>query len=209
MPEYKQVSSSGSSVTIQGETLSFLVDNVIVYRRQKGLSPTGYNIVYNEVRNQLNRRGSAPKPTVNPKNRKERKLSLGDIFHGAKAYVDLGRGKTVSQQELNRRADICFNCPLISETTDCFGCGAGARLARKVASLKNEVGHTFNIPSGSTQTKSNIELSKLYCGVCGCSALALSLSKMKHIRTESNELNEQRPDNCWIKRSSINYKEEI
>lgn len=213
--EFKQIKRNGETVVIKGNDMTSLVDNVIVYRKNNGISNTEYNRVYNEVRRQQNNQNTFRKTRPitreevtlmeTAKQKSKKRLSLSDIFHGAKAFIDIGKGNTVKQSEINRRAEICFACQELGETTDCFGCGAGRRLVKHVQSLKNDTDSAFLIPEGQYKNRRSEPISKFFCNICGCSAIALIVSFMKNIRDESDEINNRRPDNCWMKRNSRNF----
>lgn len=124
-------------------------------------------------------------------------VSFKDAIHGAGALVKLLQGKSATQEEINRRSGICNGCPLIATVSDCMGCGAGAKISKYVNDLKAKTfGGNYNIPNG---------LSKRYCGVCKCS-LAVMLPSTIEAFEESEEKQSERPDFCWVKKSSINYK---
>lgn len=216
--QFKQIKRNGETVTIHGTDMESLVNNVIVYRKNNGLGNTEYNSAYNEVRRQVSARKNAAafrksRPITreevekrNMKPKPKKRLSLAEIFHGAKAFVDIKKGNVVRQNEINRRAEICFKCQELSETTDCFGCGAGRRLVKHVQTLKQDTNAAFLIPEGNFKKRSGLEpISKFFCNICGCSAIALCVSMMRNIRDESDALNERRPDHCWMKRTSKNF----
>lgn len=213
---YIQINNT-KRVSILGDSIEELVNNVIVYRKNNKLKPIEYNKVFNQVRRQSKNHQSFRKSRTfkrqeqerQLKPSKKRKLTLGQMFHGARAYIDIGRGNIVSQTEINRRARICANCPKISDTTDCFGCGAGRRLVSQVQKLKQDTKQQFSIPQVIVGHRTSEQpISKYYCSVCSCSCIALNVSQMKHIRSEEDSINKQRPEECWMRKGGKNYIED-
>jgi len=212
--EYKQITNSGTTVTIVGRDINRLVDNVLLYRRKNKIGETEYNKVYNEVKGRIAiGQKVSPKITAesvieaeSKKSNKKRKISFHDAMRAAAAIADISKGNIVDQTEIERRASICAGCPLISDVSDCIGCGAGARITKAVLGLQKESGAAFNVPMIQRNGKSGAEsLSKMFCHHCGCSCLTLCVCKMEHIRTEGEEKNQSRPDHCWMKRGGVNY----
>ena len=81
-------------------------------------------------------------------------LSIADVTHGTKVMLSFlmhGR-RTVSPEEANRRAAICWSCPMRTEFPG--GCGGGL------------CGELANMIVGVPAT--NINLTKQACGICHC-----------------------------------------
>lgn len=119
---------------------------------------------------------------------------LSDYVKGATALVSVARGQTVPQEETNRRAIICSKCPRLEQIPGCMGCGLAGRIANAVKNIKKLFGKGFVIPN-NLETKG--------CGVCGC---ALSVMLPAKIELFSDKDQAERPDNCWVKKTSPNYK---
>lgn len=124
--------------------------------------------------------------------------SFSEVVNGAKAVVNVIKGEVAPQEEISRRAMICTSCPLKKETTDCVACGFGSRLATFINRLKKEVfTEPYKIPNG---------IEREYCSVCSCSLAMMIPSKMSAFNEDENK-QEKRPDYCWVKKTSPNYKE--
>jgi hypothetical protein len=215
---FKQITQSGSTIEIVGKDMNNLVDNVLLYRRGKSVGSTEYNTVYNDVRRQVQKKDGPQKRTITEirqdlealKQRKsKRKIGFRDAYRASKAIVDIARGNIENQEEIQRRSDICFGCPLISDVSDCMACGAGSRITKEVLSIQKESNTAFQVPVGTREGRTGSEsLSKMFCGHCGCACLTLCVSKMKHIRTEDPVKNQSRPDKCWMKRNGVNFKDD-
>lgn len=213
---YKQL-NNGKVVTIIGSDLKTLVDNVLVYRRNNNIKPDEYNITFNEVKRQSGRNSallfrskSRPIGIIHEELKKaqsgRKSLSLSQVFHGAKAYISISKGDIVRQPEIDRRASICSGCIEISKTSDCYGCGAGKQLAINLSKLKQDTDSAFTVPSVVSPSGRTVDsISKFFCQICGCSLIALIISKMKHIRSEDDQTNSQRPDYCWMKKGGKNF----
>lgn len=126
----------------------------------------------------------------------KKKIGLAEAVSGAKALIRYTGGSTVTTEEIVRRSDICKDCPLISKIGGCAPCGAAGKIANFVNSLRATLKLEEPLP---TSVKSS------YCKVCDCSLALMIPSKMSAF-TESESKNLQRPDHCWIKKTSNNYK---
>ena len=120
---------------------------------------------------------------------------LSDYIIGAKALVKVVAGQVVSQEEINRRSIICSSCPRITEIPFCNTCGQAGIFASAVNKLKQLFGKGFTIPNN---------LEKRGCDVCDCALSVMLPSKMEYF---SDKDQAQRPDNCWVKKTSVNYRE--
>ena len=118
---------------------------------------------------------------------------LSDYISGATALVKVSSGEIVLQEEINRRGIICTKCPRLETIPGCMGCGLAGRISNAVNKIKKLFGKNFILPN-NLETKG--------CGVCGC-----ALSVMLPAKTEQFNDNDQteRPDNCWVKKTSVNY----
>ena len=127
-----------------------------------------------------------------------KKLSMGEVLHGSVALFDIIQGDVVDDITLRKRAAICAECPLISNTSDnCQGCKAN-KLAKYARNLAVKFGRNFIEPTITVNHLRPVKTAKIkefYCGHCGCSVLNLCLSKSKHFL---NKENESRPSNCCV-----------
>lgn len=117
---------------------------------------------------------------------KKKKPNLSDIVNGALALVNINISNTESQDEINRRAVICYNCPKLSKVTGCKMCGFAQSLTNTVNGIKKKFNKGFEIPNN---------LEDKYCGVCEC-ALAVMLPATKEAYKNHNS--SDRPKNCWV-----------
>lgn len=129
-----------------------------------------------------------------------KKLTLASVTRAAAAIVNLSRGVTVTQSELDRRAKICTLCSERSTVTDCMSCGAGAKIADTINKLRALKGKDMpNVPK---------HVEKNACRVCECYIPFLLVTNFSDIKDEEKSVNESRPDNCWMKKSSTNYTQQ-
>jgi hypothetical protein len=126
---------------------------------------------------------------------KKKRIGLAEAVSGAKALLRYASGSTASTLEIERRAGICKDCPLIDRIGGCAPCGAAGKIANFVNSLRTSLRLDQPIPSS---------IKSSYCGVCDCSLALMVPSKMSAF-SESESQNLQRPDICWIKKTSTNY----
>jgi hypothetical protein len=76
------------------------------------------------------------------------------------AFATQGKFELVSQEEAERRADICMRCPMQVSTSGCWGCKGIAGMLPAIA--------------GARKTSFDAQLKA--CGVCGCyNAVAVHL----------------------------------
>jgi len=120
-----------------------------------------------------------------------KKLTLKDYMSGASALVNVAIGSSVSQEEINRRAVICTNCPKVTEIPGCHGCGLAAAVNETVNKVKKAFGGGFTIPN-------NLQFNG--CGVCSCALSVMLPAKMSQFKKE-----EVRPTHCWVNKKSPNY----
>lgn len=140
----------------------------------------------NNIKNQLEGAGPAKK-----------NKSFDQVLNGAKAIIKNEAGMTASQEEINRRAKVCTNCPLLSDVTNCKACGFGSSFAKWMKkSIKALLPHrkeSFTIPNS---------LADKYCSFCSCSLFVVLPSEMNNFKETNSQL---RPENCWINPESPNY----
>lgn len=127
------------------------------------------------------------------------RLSFSDVLRGTRALMDIVKGDIATQQEIERRAKICEDCPKLAATSDCKTCGGGRKFSRYANTLALAYGKGFVQP----KIKSG-KASEFYCGECGCSILNLILSKSKHFLSKETK---ERPKNCWASKSSPNWRD--
>lgn len=129
----------------------------------------------------------------------EKRIGLQEAMNGAMAAVKFTAGKSTSGEEINRRAAICARCPLSSSVGGCYACGMGGRIAKVVNAIRAKKGSTVPIP---------VEVKNQYCGFCKCSLALMVVTKIEDYYPEDPELNQRRPDNCWLKTTSTNFSHE-
>lgn len=129
----------------------------------------------------------------------KRRLTLAEVVTGAKSLVRTTAGQSVSNVEIVRRSDICAKCPLMDEIGGCHSCGAGGKISNWANKLRSFMGSQIPIPA---------EVKGSYCGFCGCAIASMVLAKKTDFYPEAPTKNATRPDNCWLKTTSINYTNE-
>jgi hypothetical protein len=98
----------------------------------------------------------------------------------------------VSQEEANRRAEICARCYNNIHAGFCSGCGTMQRLTSLVAKVK-----------GGRKTPSDKDLQN--CGICGCRNEAIvHVNRKVLLSGEKSETTNARPDWCWLKTEDLN-----
>ncbi len=128
-----------------------------------------------------------------------KKITLQDAIKGAQAVIKYGTGSSVGNEELFRRSMICKACPLMKEIGGCRSCGAAGAIARFVNKIKSTYGLQMQIPP---------EVRENYCGFCGCSLALMVVTKLQDFKPEPDQINQTRPDSCWLKRTSTNFNNE-
>lgn len=115
------------------------------------------------------------------------KLGLHDVVTVSRALVDAAQGNYVSQEEAERRAEICSRCFL---NVPLHGCGTCHALASVIA--------------GDRTTKLDSKLNS--CAVCGCVNKAQVHIHLDSMPSHANsERQMQFPSFCWQKESGENY----
>lgn len=123
------------------------------------------------------------------------RLTFKDVVNGAKALLGLSIGDAVDQNEVTRRGRICASCPRMTLTTDCYGCGFAGTLNKFIGGLKGLFGKELSL---------NADVKGGYCDICSCALSIMIPSKLDKFN-ESEEKQSQRPDFCWLKKSSENF----
>ena len=119
---------------------------------------------------------------------------LSEYVDGALAIVSVASGQYATQEEINRRAGICTNCPLVEEIPGCRGCGMASKLIKVLNKARELYGKAFTIPNN---------LEGHGCGACGCSLTVMLPAKITLFK-ESDQT--KRPNHCWVKKTSPNYR---
>ena len=132
------------------------------------------------------------KPSVEKK-----KLSFKDGVDGAYALFKVVTGQYVDQNEINRRSNICNNCPKLISSSNCVPCGFGKSVNNFITKLKKAFGKGFVIPFG---------LESKHCSVCECALSVMLPSSLKSFKHDK-DFQSKRPDTCWLKKGSENYRE--
>lgn len=143
--------------------------------------------------------------SINVKTLKKNRIDFKDGVSGANALLNVVAGNTVSQEEINRRAIICYNCKRKNEPTksgllessNCRACGFSKRLNNYITKLKSAFGAGFDIPNN---------LSDKHCYVCECALSVMLPSKLNAFKHDKDKQH-LRPDNCWLKKGSPNYED--
>lgn len=131
------------------------------------------------------------------KSHEKRNLSLQEVVNGAFAVLNVSAGNTVNQEEIDRRASICIGCNNLTTVSGCSSCGFGKKIVDFVNKFKKSIKTSFNVPNS---------LENKFCKTCSCSMVVMLPSKMSAFN-EKPEMNKSRPDNCWIKKTSNNFRE--
>ena len=127
------------------------------------------------------------------------KPNLQAVVRGASALLKTLSGVSVSDKEIVRRSNICKNCPLIDEIGGCNSCGTAGKITRWANSLRAKRKLQIEIPD---------EIKRQYCGFCQCALALMVITPHREFENEREEKNQTRPDNCWLKKTSINFTNE-
>lgn len=136
-------------------------------------------------------------PTTYKAPQKKKKLEFKDYLHGAEALISVSAGNSVNQLEINRRASICQTCPRLEEVPGCMSCGFAGTLSNTINKIKRFFKASFEIPNN---------MGKHGCGVCGCSLAVMLPAKTSAFKKDDQA---QRPDHCWVRKTSDNYIETL
>lgn len=102
-----------------------------------------------------------------------------------------GEDVFVSQDEANRRAEICSRCYNNMTTNFCAGCNVMETITKLVSKVR-----------GKRTTP--LDASLYTCGACGCRNEAIVHVKRKVLLSgEKSETTEARPDWCWLKTEDL------
>lgn len=190
MNKFRYVSViSGEVKRFEHENREILVEAVTSFYRKN-------NIIFNLE--DINRRIDRQSKTYITQ-AKTKKISFSEALNGAKALLKYSAGNSVSGKEILRRSSICEKCPLLSNVSNCMGCGAASVITKAVNGIRSVKGAEIPIPK-AVNTK--------YCGVCQCSIPLMVVTRYEDFRTETTEKNSRRPDNCWLKTTSPNFTDE-
>lgn len=126
----------------------------------------------------------------------KKRIGLAEAVSGAKAIIRYTTGSATTSEEILRRSSICAACPLINKLGGCAPCGAAAKISNFVSNIRASLKLQIPIPT---------EVKASFCEVCGCSLALMVVSRMDAFNEPASK-NLSRPDNCWAKTTSINYK---
>ena len=174
-----------------GEKILGNTPEAIAFRVAK-TDPSPYQEIFERVNSAI--RVNPQEPPSYKEQKIIKKLSLKDYISGASALVSVAAGGAVSQEEINRRAVICTNCPKVTEIPGCHGCGLAAAVNETVNKVKKAFGGGYTIPN-------NLQFNG--CGVCSCALSVMIPAKMSQFKKE-----EVRPTHCWVNKKSPNYRNE-
>lgn len=130
---------------------------------------------------------------------KSERLTIADMIKGSRATIQYATGKAASNPEILRRSRICEACELKATVSDCMSCGASGKISNLVNTIRSARGQEVQIPK---------TISDKFCGVCKCSLATLVVTKFKDLATESEQKQNDRPDYCWLKKTSTNFTKE-
>jgi hypothetical protein len=125
------------------------------------------------------------------------KITLNGATKACKALLNVAAGDVVPDLEIQRRWQICRNCPHLTAVSDCMSCGGAGKVSNLITSVRSIFKKNIRMPH---------EAAKRYCGHCGCSMALLLPTTMPNQKVEPESINETRPDQCWLKTSSDNYQ---
>jgi hypothetical protein len=134
--------------------------------------------------------------TIQPKFNKPN-LNLAAVKSACGAMLQTLKGNNVPEAEIARRWEICKNCPAKTNVSDCMSCGGAGRVSSWLQSIRGAAGKMFRLEQETGMT---------FCGLCGCSHALLITTKMEFQKPESEKQNQQRPEQCWLRYDSQNYK---
>lgn len=174
-----------------GNNKELLYDNIIEYYKNKTPVDSDLKRIIN-----IHSTGHPQNKNIEGKKKHKKKIYFKDAVSGAKAILSNAVGLVVSQDEINRRSGICQTCIMKDSTSDCMACGFANKLSGFMNRLKKSFGMGFVIPNNLDGT---------FCHVCSC-ALAIMLPSKLSAFNETPEKQAERPDHCWIKKTSSNYQ---
>ena len=126
----------------------------------------------------------------NPVSKVKPSLTIADIRAGATSAMRQIGGDNVSQEEINRRSNICAGCKAFSDATICIPCGGLGKLRSFANNIKNFfTGKGYHIPK---------DVERGACAVCRCSLAMMIPAPLEHF-LESTKSDPARPSYCWLK----------
>ncbi len=159
-----------------------LLGQVVVFHRENNI-----NFTINQLSKAIDRQSKIQT--------QKKKISLTDAIHGAKALLKYTSGKSVSNQEIERRSAICAKCTLMDRIGGCRSCGAAGAVAKFINTIRVSMKVQMQIPS---------EVRENYCGHCQCALALMVVTDLKDFREEDKAENAKRPDYCWLKTTNFN-----
>jgi hypothetical protein len=186
---------------ISGLAMDDLRVNVLRYREANGL-PVEVNfrrqledqicMAMDPEERERKCRPLLPNDQTNPPYIRKFRSGLGDLENFAKAVKSVldtgvqGDPVSVSQQEADRRAEICSTCPFNLPLGNCWSCGALGNLYRGIA------GGKYSHFDGALQS----------CDVCGCdnrTQIHFSKEVLNRAAGLQGFKKQDFPDKCWKK----------
>ena len=128
---------------------------------------------------------------------KKKPVNFAAIKSACNAIFENIRNNVESPAEISRRWRICKACPQLTKVSDCVSCSGTGRFTNWLNSIKAASKTNFHIDQGSALT---------YCGMCGCSHALMIPARLDSQKEESDEANKTRPELCWLRKDSKNYK---
>lgn len=205
--QYSEVIKKGK-ITFYGNSIDEITSDVIRIRKKNGISTGDYNLLYNLIKKKISQTQQVDgvdseyfDETVRQNSKRNntkysRSVSIRDAASAAKALMKIIHGEYVNEEEYKRRLSICSSCPLRQKNSDCMGCGGSGKAARNILEFRAKLGLSYNIDSNTGSH---------FCGFCGCSLSLLLVTKVENYKKEEEEINNQRPGHCWLRKTSINY----
>ena len=196
----KYTDKSGKNpVAFTAATPDLLISAIQGFRRNRGIQISDYDTA-NEIAN-------ANKYTIDGdtyskiiEEKKEfNKITLGAAMSACGAILNVIKGNIVSDSEINRRWLICKSCPSKTQVSDCMTCGGAGKASMLINRVRGAAGKQFRIDQDAGRT---------YCRECKCSHALMIPTLLDKQKKESDEVNSKRPSICWMRRDSVNYKEE-
>jgi len=189
--------TTGKPVTLSNKKLEPLIASVIKHRAHNNIEYIEHEVAQ-EVAAANNTKFSGiysvdPKKLIN-----KPKLTIAAAKSACGALLNVARGEVEMNRVISKRWDICAKCPNLTSVSDCMTCGGAGRVGDMLNSIRAKFGKFFTLPSSASER---------YCGFCGCSMALLLPTLMKSQKEESDEKNAKRPDECWLKKTSVNYHE--
>ena len=198
MRKYTFTDTTGDeAVSFENDIIDRLIKSVIKHRIKVGSAISEADTA-TEVTQHNNARTSehysdSPKLINKPK----RTMNLAGAKAACGAIIASAAGNVSNNQEIARRWNICRTCPYLTAVSDCMTCGGAGRVSSLINAVKAKFRKNFLIPN---------EAGKRYCGACGCTMALLLPTLMTGQKVESEGFNQNRPDECWLKKTSPNYK---